>query len=134
LEAEFDVDQDIKDENDKEYPEPSSPFGRKYIVFESCLLELFKICPSCLSNSTPKIADIVGTMVVIESECINGHLRVWKSQLCDDLLPWGNMLCAGATLFTGSNPGRVVNFFQHIGICYISIRTYYRIQRYESKY
>ena len=32
-------------------------------------------------------------------------------------------------LFIGSNPARVAAFFKHIGVQYMSLRTYYKIQR-----
>lgn len=127
---------DIKDEEDIEKDgdttdpeEESAPFGRKFLVFESSLLELFQHCPTCLATSVPKIVKIVGTMVVIDAKCCNGHNRIWMSQSWDGMLPWGNMLCAAATLFTGSNPGRVATFFKHLGMSYISLRTYYNIQQ-----
>lgn len=39
------------------------------------------------------------------------------------------MLCVAGTLFTGSNPARVFSFFKHIGMSYISLRTYYYLQK-----
>ena len=39
------------------------------------------------------------------------------------------MLCAAGALFTGSNPTRVFSFFKHIGMSYISLRTYYYLQK-----
>ena len=66
-------------------------------------------------------------MIVIVSKCLKGHTKTWASQRCDGKLPWGNMLCAAGTLFTGSNPARVAAFFKHIGVQYMSLRTYYKI-------
>lgn len=68
-------------------------------------------------------------MIVVVSKCLNGHIRNWTSQQCDSRLPWGNMLCATGTLFTGSNPARVASFFKHIGVLYMSRETYYKLQR-----
>lgn len=68
-------------------------------------------------------------MIVIVSKCLKGRTKTWASQRCDGKLPWGNMLCAAGTLFTGSNPARVAAFFKHNGVQYMSLRTYYKIQR-----
>lgn len=92
--------EDIEKDGDTTDPEEeSAPFGRKFLVFESSLLELFQHCPTCLAPSVPKIVKIVGTMVVIDAKCCNGHNRIWMSQSWDGMLPWGNMLCAAATLY-----------------------------------
>ena len=77
----------------------------------------------------PRLDKVVGSMIVIVSKCSNGHTRTWTSQKCDGRLPWGNMLCAAGTLFTGSNPARVASFFNHVGVLYMSLKTYYKIQR-----
>ncbi|KAL9951461.1 hypothetical protein ACROYT_G044124 [Oculina patagonica] len=130
-----DLEEDIKDEGDAEDDditdrvEENAPFGRKFLVFQSSLFELFQQCSTCLAPSVPKIQKIIGTMVVIEAKCCKGHTRIWKSQQCDGTLPWGNMLCAAGTLFTGSNPTRVVSFFRQIGMSYISLRAYFYLQK-----
>ena len=84
------------------------------MVFESNLLELFQTCNKCLAPSAPRVEKAVGSMIVIVSKCLKGHTKTWESQRCDGKLPWGNMLCAAGTLFTGSNPARVAAFFKHI--------------------
>lgn len=129
MKDEDDIEHYIEGDEPRELDEVNAPFGRKFLVFESSLLQLFQRCSRCLAPSVPQIQHIVGTMVVIETKCCNGHILVWKSQPCDGTLPWGNMLCAAGTLFTGSNPACVASFFRHIGVCYISLRTYFYIQQ-----
>ena len=131
-----DWEEDIKDEEDiykdddtRDSEEESAPFGRKFLVFENCLLQLFQHYSNCLAPTVPQVQKVIGTMVVIEAKCSNGHRRIWQSQSCHGTLPWGNMLCAAGTLFTGSNPARVFSFFKHIGMSYISLRTYYYLQK-----
>jgi len=77
----------------------------------------------CLAPSVPRIEKIVGSLIVIVAKCLNGHLKTWMSQR-DETLPWGNMMCATSTLFTGSNPARVASFFNHVGVLYMSLKTY----------
>ena len=114
-------DKDTKDEN--------APFARKFLVFESNLFYLFQSCYKCLAPAMPRLDKVVSSMIVIVSKCSNGHRKTWTSQKCDGRLPWGNMLCAAGTLFTGSNPARVASFFNHVGVLYMSLKTYYKIQR-----
>ena len=104
-------------------------FGETFLVFESSLFELFQNCYKCLAPASPRLEKVVGSMIVIVSKCLNGHTRTWTSQKCDGRLPWGNMLWAAGTLFTGSNPARVASFFNHIGVLYMSLKTYYKIKR-----
>ena len=64
-------------------------------------------------------------MVVIEAKCSNDHCCIWQSQSCQGTLPWRDMLCAAAALFTRSNPAQVFTFFKNNGLPYISLRTYH---------
>ena len=128
IKSECDVeDKCEEDEESENIEEETAPYGRKFLVFESNLLELFQTCNKCLAPSAPRVEKAVGSMIVIVSKCLKGHTKTWVSQRCDGKLPWGNMLCAAGTLFTGSNPARVAAFFKHIGVQYMSLRTYYKI-------
>jgi len=129
LEEEINEEDIYKDDGTTDSEDESAPFGRKFLVFETSLLQLFQHCSTCLAPTAPQVQKVIGTMVVIEAKCSNGHRRIWQSQSCHGTLPWGNMLCAAGTLFTGSNPARVFSFFKHIGMSYISLRTYYYLQK-----
>ena len=118
-----------EDEDTVDIEEETAPHGRKFLVFESKLFELFEKCSMCLAPSVPRIEKIVGSMIVIVAKCANGHSMTWMSQQCDGMLPWGNMICVASTLFTGSNPARVDSFFNHAGVLYMSLKTYYKLQR-----
>ena len=59
---------------------------------------------------------VIGSMVVIDAKCSNDHCCIWQSQSCHGTLPWRDMLCAAATLFTRSNPTQVFIFFKEQGI------------------
>ena len=45
---------------------------RKFIVFESCLLDLLSLCQWCGKS-------MVGSMVTISATCICGFTRLWNS-------------------------------------------------------
>ena len=102
---------------------------RKYIVFESCLLQLFTLCHVCLAPVTIDKKSRRGTMLIIRSTCLEGHSRVWKSQPEHNNMPWGNFLVAAALLFSGSQPSKVLTFFKHLNLASISERLYSLIQR-----
>lgn len=72
-----------------------------------------------------KIYMVIGSMVVIDAKCSNDHCCIWQSQSCHGTLPWRDMLCAAAALFTRSNPTQVFTFFKNNGLPYISLRTYH---------
>jgi len=52
--------------------EESAPFGRKFLVFENSLLQLFQHCSTCLAPTVPQIQKVIGTctVVVIEAKCM----------------------------------------------------------------
>ena len=68
---------------------------------------------------------VIGSMVVIDAKCSNDHCCIWQSQSCHGTLPWRDMLCAAAALFTRSNPTQVFTSFKNNGLPYISLRTYH---------
>ena len=71
---------------------------------------------------------IYGTMVVVESVCINGHTQTWSSQPMSGKMPWDNLLCSASILFSGSSPAKAITFLRHMGVLTMSKRTYHRIQ------
>ncbi|CAN8013097.1 unnamed protein product, partial [Ixodes pacificus] len=52
---------------------------KKYVVFESCLLELFTICRTCLMKCEPSLT-VKGTLVKVETICKDAHYHTWSSQ------------------------------------------------------
>ena len=104
-------------------------YEKKFIVFESCLLQLFTICNICLAPSTVERTYISGTMVAIKATCLHGHVRRRKSQPEHNQMPWGNFLMAAACLFSGSQPAKLLTFFKHFNVSAISERLYTLIQR-----
>ena len=97
---------------------------RKYIVFESCLLQLFAICNVCLAPAMVDKRKICGTMVAITATCSQGHTREWKSQPQHNRMLWGNLLMAAACLFSGSQPTKLLLFFKHFNLSAISERLF----------
>ena len=62
--------------------QPATPVDEiKYIVFASCLMELFKQCASCYNECTGEIPYQKGTFVAVKQHCSHcGNQQVWRSQ------------------------------------------------------
>ncbi|KAK1888925.1 Replicase polyprotein 1ab [Dissostichus eleginoides] len=74
----------------------------KYIVFESCLKELFDTCPVC-KRSCDVLRRRMGTFVAFTQLCQNcTYSRRWQSQPVVGSTPVGNLQISAATYFTGS--------------------------------
>ncbi|XP_051510706.1 uncharacterized protein LOC127415798 isoform X2 [Myxocyprinus asiaticus] len=83
----------------------------KYIVFESCLRELFDTCPICKSKCGVQ-SHRMGTYVAFNQLCPKcNYNRQWQSQPIVGSTPVGNLLLSAATFFTGGS------FFQLQKIC-----------------
>ncbi|XP_060585693.1 uncharacterized protein LOC132741518 [Ruditapes philippinarum] len=102
---------------------------KKFIVFESCLLQLFKLCHICSAVCYNIKKKVVGSMIIIESVCETGHLKTWRSQTELNGTPTGNLLAAGGIVFSGASPSKVLNFFRFINISMISMSTFTRNQK-----
>eukprot|EP00795_Rhopilema_esculentum_P011047 gene11047-19898_t len=99
---------------------------KKFIVFKSCLWELFTTCPSCNSNCTVEEKLQTGTQVSVLQSCsICGYTRNWLSQPNYGHTPAGNIQLAGAIFFNGSSCSKVLRTLQSINIASISESTFY---------
>ncbi|XP_071852452.1 uncharacterized protein [Apostichopus japonicus] len=113
--------------------EPTPPdIEAKYMVFESCLLDLFRVCPVCHGKS-PQISHIKGTMVVIKqlyqepAPC--GLVRKWFSQPFIGNLPAGNILLSSAILFNGASPKKVLKVLSAMNMESIAYSSFMEHQR-----
>ncbi|XP_056110656.1 uncharacterized protein LOC130088048 [Rhinichthys klamathensis goyatoka] len=94
--------------------EPSSPPHKiaKYIVYESCLLELFELCPRCGRASRPRTRTM-GTFLRVEQNCPHcGVSRTWNSQPIIGSVPAGNLQLAAAVYTSGASFSTLERIFQ----------------------
>lgn len=83
----------------------------KYIVFESCLRQLFNSCPVCSMPCDVK-GHRLGTFVAFRQHCPHcNYSRDWTSQPLVGTMPLGNLQMSAATYFTG------LSFFQVEKLC-----------------
>lgn len=98
---------------------------QKYIVFKSCLWQLFDTCPVCATPCLVEEAYCKGSMVVVNQECPHcRHCRRWSSQPLIGNTPAGNLLLSGAILFCGLSYTKFLRALESIKVLTISPRTF----------
>ncbi|XP_060885021.1 uncharacterized protein LOC132955939 isoform X6 [Labrus mixtus] len=108
----FNPDDSIKEESEMFTVGPLVTYGdTKYIVFDSCLRELFETCPVCKRQSEVQ-RQSTGTLVAFKQLChICNYSRKWQSQPIVASTHVGNLELSAATNFTGAS------FFQLAKVC-----------------
>ena len=102
---------------------------RQFLIFESCLMQLFVICSTCLAPIATIKKSLYGSLLKISAECHNGHQINWSSQPVHNCMPLGNLFVAASCLFSGSQCSKLFTFLNHLKVPSIAIRTYSKIQR-----
>ena len=110
---------------------PSAVDEEKIIVFSSCLLTLFKTCPSCGSNRVKAhISYRCGTYIVIEQFCqACHHLRKWSNQpkVGDARVAVGNLMLTGSIFACGLPYKKTLRMMKQLNIASISFSAYYSL-------
>ncbi|KAF1382358.1 hypothetical protein PFLUV_G00142970 [Perca fluviatilis] len=76
---------------------------RKYIVYETCLMELFEVCAVCKRACLVKTKRL-GTFLSVEQLCkYCEYSRSWKSQPLLDNTPAGNVQLSAAVYISGAS-------------------------------
>ncbi|KAL1471389.1 hypothetical protein MTO96_039963 [Rhipicephalus appendiculatus] len=99
----------------------------KYLVFDSCLMALFERCRSCQAVCRVQ-KETDGSLLRITATCPLQHVWSWESQPVLNRKAVGNILLAGAILFTGSNPKKVMRLLSTIGVAVPKPRLFFVIQ------
>ena len=99
------------------------------MVFQSCLLALFSVCPACDTPTLPTVL-IIGTFVQIDQLCDHcQYHRKWNSQPYIGNIPAGNILLSGAVLFAGALPTKTLRVLNFFNCASISLSTFYKHQK-----
>lgn len=102
----------------------------KYIVFETKLLDLFKLCRDCRSGNVCISKRLMGTLLIITVECYScTSTNKWESQPFYQSRPAGNLLLSAATLFAGGSWTMMRRILSHLRLVCIADQTFYTIQR-----
>ena len=102
---------------------------KKFIVFESQLSKLFTRCQNCSGILDRTTQTIVGSMVRITTDCINGHQVSWESQPQIGRTAAGNLLIPAAVLFSGNTYQHIADFAKHLNLEFVSSAHYYSVQK-----
>ena len=100
----------------------------KYLVFGSCLKELFKFCISCGANVTELKIIHTGCLVTVKTTCLASHDAIWNSQPLVNRTPVGTLLLCSSVLFTGNTFSRIQDFASCLGLQLFSKQVFYRNQ------
>ena len=119
---------------DKSFEENASKQAeeRKFIIFESNLdlLVMRLRCPTCGKPQNHVEKFVVGTMLKMKVECLDGHTIIsWNSQPVLGQMPVGNLLCSAATMFNGEPFQHIKNFADFLGLSYVGKSVYFDVQR-----
>lgn len=101
---------------------------RKFVVFESCLRQLFLVCVTCHRQCSVYLTRMIGSMIVLRQQCNFGHTRQWSSQPCNGTMPYGNLSTAACLFFNGCSPVKFLNICHHLRIPMIKLRTFNLMQ------
>ena len=116
-------------ETDDEYLDDTAPaMEKKFIVFESQLHKLFKICQHCGSPIDTTSQKNEGSMVTVTANFLNGHSVSWQSQPLINGTAAGNVLIPAAILFSGNTYKHTEGFARHLNLQFISSSHYYTTQ------
>ena len=117
-------------ENESENESVKSPVGqKKFIVFEENLDQLFLVCSTCSKPTAEVSKNLVGSMVVVHSLCVDGHQSRWQSQPMIDSKVAGNVLLAGSILFSGNSFQNINSLAQRLNLAFIGKTVFYNIQK-----
>ena len=116
------------------YAEAAMPHVEpKYVVFESCLLDLFLVCPQCNGNAVGEVTHTKGSLILVKQSCVHkpscGFKRQWQSQPYIHDIPAGNLILSAGILFAGASPKKVLRVLSSANVATISYSTFMRHQR-----
>ncbi|XP_013391137.1 uncharacterized protein LOC106159403 [Lingula anatina] len=104
----------------------------KCLVFHNQLKGLFEKCLGdkfCAAPVVDRKEEWCGSMLTVKGTCLNHHDFVWRSQPVVNKQPVGNILCAGAILFTGNTFTSFKEITEALNLKTIQERQFYAIQK-----
>ena len=101
---------------------------RKFLVFESQLMQLFQQCHRC-GLEVKLETSIRGTLLVVNGTCPDGHVLQWQSQPMVRGMAAGNLLLSAAILLCGLTFTSIANLADVFNLAVFSERYFYRLQK-----
>lgn len=101
---------------------------RKFIIYESKLMELLHTCANC-DAPTSTATKVIGSLLQVKQSCPScSHIRYWESLPYVNKTPAGNLAISAAILSSGSLPMKTLRLFEFINCAIISENTLFRHQ------
>ncbi|XP_056155127.1 uncharacterized protein LOC130129568 [Lampris incognitus] len=101
----------------------------KVIVYQSCVLELFKMCQTCGSPINSTDISYFGAQMRVKWDCLKGHNGTWTSSPEIHGMPEVDLLVASAVLFTGATITELEDMSKVMNLKVISPTTFCGIQK-----
>ena len=102
---------------------------KKYIVFFSCLMKLFAVCPNCTEPGTAEVTEVIGTQIYVTQKCPTcKFVCQWKSQPNIRRILAGNLLLSAAILYLGSMISQTLRIFKILKVECFSWQTFHKHQ------
>lgn len=102
--------------------------GRKWVVDEAKLMELFQTCSQCGVAIEEKRIATRGSQIRIHWSCLNGHSGEWESCPDQRKLARNNLLVCASTFFTGATYSNIREWAELINLQLPSRTQFYDIQ------
>ena len=101
---------------------------KTFIVFETCLMSLFRKCGICGGEVIHWKKRTKGTLLSIETNCCQSHTYLWQSQPHVQQMAAGNLLISSAILFTGNTHTRIKEIANVLNLQFLSEKSFCGIQ------
>lgn len=105
--------------------------GRKWMVDEANLMQLFQRCSQCGVAIEEKRIVVRGSQIKVHWSCLNGHSGEWASCADQRNMARNNLLVCGSTFFTGATYSDIKEWAELINLQLPSRTQFYEVQ---SKY
>ncbi|XP_056439643.1 uncharacterized protein LOC130376789 isoform X1 [Gadus chalcogrammus] len=104
----------------------ATPNGKKYMVYESCIMELFNACPVC-TRACEVTTQRLGTFLSVKQQCPHCTFgRRWNSQPILGSTPAGNLHLSAAVYLSGASFLKIEKVFKAMKLQLFRYETFRR--------
>ncbi|XP_064649995.1 uncharacterized protein LOC135501685 [Lineus longissimus] len=112
-------------------PPMNAADDRKFLVFESCVVSLFRKCQKtgCAAEVSEFKRTVVGSRLVVQTKCTAGCNFTWSSQPTLNRMGAGNLLLSAAILFSGNTYARLQDISDYLKLPILSWSQFFALQK-----
>ena len=100
-----------------------------FLVYWSSLILLLQYCLSCPAKALVNSVFIQGSALIVELNCEDGHISLWRSQPRTSNHNEGNIVLAASILFSANTFSKIKKYFESACIPFISHTSDYNLQK-----